>query len=158
MYHYNTCTPASLSALDVALDGTVSVVWGTCEVGHVQWLAVVLTPAPPPPGYASTGNWIGISQWIGVWGWTCVMAGSGTDSCSFPSRVCQYRNLDRRPTVNWWQDTTPSSWYCLWEIYNPLPWAMANYLVISYTPTVVDDCLWPMVICTYVCTIMGYNG
>ena len=23
------------SALDVALDGTVSVVWGTCEVGHV---------------------------------------------------------------------------------------------------------------------------
>ena len=32
---HNTCMPASLSALDVALDGTVSVVWGTCEVGHV---------------------------------------------------------------------------------------------------------------------------
>ena len=26
MYHYKTCTPASLSAL------------GTCKVGHVQWL------------------------------------------------------------------------------------------------------------------------
>ena len=30
--------PASLSAVDDALDGTVSVVWGTGEVGHVQWL------------------------------------------------------------------------------------------------------------------------
>ena len=24
--------------LEVALDGTVSVVWGMCEGGHVQWL------------------------------------------------------------------------------------------------------------------------
>ena len=30
--------PASLSALVVALDGTVSVVWGMREVGHVQWV------------------------------------------------------------------------------------------------------------------------
>ena len=35
---HKTCMPASLSALKVALDGTVSVVWGMCEVGHVQWL------------------------------------------------------------------------------------------------------------------------
>ena len=35
---HNTSMPASLSALDVALDGSVSVVWDMCEVGHVQWL------------------------------------------------------------------------------------------------------------------------
>ena len=106
---HNTCMPASLSVFDVVLDGSVSVVWGTCA-----------------------------------------MAGSGTDSCSSPSRIHQYRKLDRRPTVSWCQDTTPSSWYCLWEIHHLLPWAMANYLVISYTPTVVDDCLLPTVICMYV--------